>query len=62
MCEWISVEDRLPDPHFYVIIWDDENAEMVIAAYQETGCWCSETIQEDAHVTHWMPLPEPPRE
>lgn len=69
MSEWISVKERLPS------IRDDGIAEcylisdgnLIHMAYYVTGEWrfCeSGQITEPMfyEVTHWMPLPEPPKE
>ena len=69
MGEWINVEDRLPDRVERVLCacWD-----YVIKIYWhkllwfENGNWWKSIKTYDAnynkHVTHWMPLPEPPKE
>ena len=60
--EWISVEDRLP-----------EDVDIYIVRYRSGGRWLSLYMPrkktwmdidigvEEMHVTHWMPLPEPPK-
>lgn len=56
--DWISVEERLPEP-----------GVDVFAAYRNRYItmgtagddWLEEDI-EDGNITHWMPLPEPPGE
>lgn len=61
MTEWISVKDRLPRPY-----------ERVIAAFKDGSVDITQRnseretsfVYEGVHskVTHWMPLPEPPKE
>jgi len=67
MTEWISVKDKLP-----------EEDEMMILFYSTEGGVCSGNyeVEEEVYysldyiggagyrksVTHWMPLPEPPKE
>lgn len=64
MSEWISVKDRLP-----------ENGKIVLAYSKEKGVtfthrlWFHQTdrpfvieYEGMVKVTHWMPLPEPPKE
>ena len=73
--EWISVKDRLPDnkEHDWVLAQVvEDNGFMHIPKvmeyrqqkndwYEETYGWISE--HDGAFtVTHWMPLPEPPKE
>jgi hypothetical protein len=47
--EWISVEDRLP-----------EEGEHILVCYSD-GWICDQYTPFDDGVTHWMPLPEPPK-
>ena len=66
---WVSVEERLPEPHEYVLCcgrkggcfvgWTLDNADVVKAnghgrAFVHGG--------NARTFTHWMPLPEPPQE
>ena len=71
MSEWISVKDRLPETSTMVLVIASGNPKKNItlhdacelAEYDPDG-WILEMYPEwmDAVVTHWMPLPEPPRE
>jgi len=68
---WISVDDRLPDSGVMVLVLangkPNKNVTLVnayeLAEYDQDG-WILDTWPEwmDADVTHWMPLPEPPKE
>lgn len=69
-CEWIPVEERLPETRDWVLvigIFVPEGGWFVphIAEYFR-GSWRLDddeySYPEDRHikVTHWMPLPEPP--
>ncbi len=77
MTEWISVEDRLPeeDDVFFVLIHDDSDFVAIPEVswwaldgiFTDTGKPCGAYWEiEDEYkfykVTHWMPLPEPPKE
>ena len=60
MSEWISVEDMLPEYNRKVLvlletgeIWIDEYIDRGYAEY--FAVW-------HGLVTHWMPLPEPPKQ
>lgn len=73
--QWISVKDRLPDvAGMYIVtacdewcshgegIWYDT---VVVVAEYSSGCWNwndnGTDYDIDDLVTHWMPLPEPPK-
>lgn len=55
---WISVDDGLPEYRATVIAYN-EHKQMMIGIYSEWG-WTFPAYFEN--VTHWMPLPEPPKE
>lgn len=77
MGEWISVEDELPNRYQKVFVADIYNGEIyyfAAARHLENNCFCAETdgleasnydggasIRLDMKVTHWMPLPAPPK-
>lgn len=73
---WISVEERLPeDGKAYLVVvkqkwkfetdWDvsvdvASNYGSYIDGYWDTfNDWCE---GQETHITHWRPLPEPPKE
>ena len=73
--KWISVEERLPEDNVNVIVYiasKKENVDSVIAITQYTHSmygynlegWCSpwQYCFWDRKVTHWMPLPELPKD
>ena len=74
--KWISVKDRLPEPSTYVLALTAPGAlsvgqNVIVADYihpkrEECGVFViAYTPYEDQYilpVTHWMPLPEPPKE
>ena len=57
--EWISVNDRLPDDDEVVIICTDKN--FVYAGELIGDTWFLDNDSWTATVTHWMPLPQPPK-
>lgn len=60
--EWISVEDELPESGKESVLialrWEE-----VDIGWCEDGRWRSEFVNEyeDGEVTHWMPIPKPPK-
>lgn len=58
--EWISVNDRLPEYERPVLGYDSEIEMVDIVNYISGKFFDLDGIQTD--VTHWMPLPEPPKE
>ena len=65
---WISVEERLPE-RVEVLAVNDRNTMMIglveFRDYDGTRFCVCEDIDSGigiTHVTHWMPLPEPPEE
>ena len=69
---WISVKDRLPDQYGeYLAVVSGEVMEVTfyqpIRYYKDGRKWSTCNAEgfewlNDGDVTHWMPLPEPPKE
>ena len=69
--EWIPVTERLPDTAERVLVcktWLGRVYKPVYGYYQDfpnqKGCWyvlTDEGYYPQREVTHWMPLPEPPK-
>lgn len=70
MSEWISVKDRLPEYGKDVLVCDCNSRNYISVWSLEkdtdggTNYWedCRGWWQSFDEVTHWMPLPEPPKE
>ena len=64
MSEWISVKDRLPQVKEDVLIYDSHHRNIYKAWYiGDIDVWFSnEYLPQFINITHWMPLPEPPKE
>lgn len=60
MAEWISVEDRLPKGNKRVLGYNDFGKIVFTKWLGGVGCWIGEN-NGVIHITHWMPLPEPPK-
>ena len=60
--EWISVKDGLPESGKESVLIGLRWGEVDIG-WCEDGRWRSEFVNEyeDGEVTHWMPLPQPPK-
>lgn len=64
---WIKCSDRLPGNEYSVLIWHE--SQITFGAYSHDEGWISYDV-EDGEIkyeleeppTHWMPLPEPPKE
>lgn len=60
---WISVEDRLPEPFVYVLgyMTDADEFPPVRECYTVGGkAFFFPALNDIHHVSHWMPMPEPP--
>ena len=57
--EWISVDDRLPKDDEIVIICTDKN--FIYAGELVGDTWFLDNDSWTATITHWMPLPQPPK-
>ena len=57
---WISVEERLPDGEGKYIVCTAKGS--VYCAKFSTRHGPSFHTDMNTHITHWMPLPEPPEE
>ena len=70
MSDWISVGDRLPGKYnrvlvtngFGVCIGIQQSAiDSLIYCSQYCDCDCHANANDDYAITHWMPLPKPPK-
>lgn len=64
MSKWISVENLLPEKGTEVLVVGrgPSKAILFIAMYTTYGWDSCDECFEGHRVTHWMPLPEPPKE
>lgn len=69
MNEWVSVKDKLPEPYKEVLTFRKllscGGGVMLIDHLFLTSCdgfiWCHDLETWKSAVTHWMPLPKPPK-
>ena len=67
--EWISVKDKLPEKEFFYIAYDPDDGEdqshcVIPLFYDKVRGFIdieSGVIEFFPGVTHWMPLPQPPK-
>ena len=64
MGEWISVKDRLPNKQGHYLVYTEEDG-VFSAEYdpkRKRASWTDDYEGYcDLDVTHWMPLPTPPK-
>ena len=56
--KWIPVTERLPENDKTVLVWNRRNSREYFNVCDH-GQWI---ILRQEDITHWMPLPEPPKE
>lgn len=62
---WISVKEMLPEKGVFVVVYYGHFIGNLMDVYMWDGeCWRSATgyLEDAENITHWMPLPEPPKE
>lgn len=59
--QWISVKDRMPEDNDRVIAFRPYEAEVSAYRYSVMWGWALKTSVSHRGITHWMPLPEPPK-
>ena len=57
--KWISVEERLPEPLVDVLVHYEDGEVCVGVWFELFSHFLGE--DDDNRVTHWMPLPKPPK-
>ena len=63
--EWISVKDRLPEADKYVLVITAGGLfKTARCNFYKNGtevCWATNDGLGEKAITHWMPLPQPPK-
>lgn len=59
--QWIRVKDRPPEDNDRVIAFRPYEAEVSAYRYSVMWGWALKTSVSHSGITHWMPLPEPPK-
>ena len=66
--KWIPISERLPELHTKVLCCGKRGGRfiaettVVVLGGREHICWDRRNGRGCPEVTHWMPLPEPPKE
>lgn len=73
--EWISVKEKLPPQGKPVLVFNKDRGCAFIGTKWNTGAYKSKTLDswitydidgtnrvDPEDITHWMPLPEPPKQ
>lgn len=67
--EWISVKDRLPEKNSCILVtFEDQGICQAFYKYWDDLDWsfpsfdCDLFTWDKEKITHWMPLPEPPKD
>lgn len=69
--EWVCVTENLPNPGSAVLVYDHSigigyllnDAEKLVEGYtpEQISFDCPDWFHPSISITHWMPLPEPPK-
>lgn len=63
MSEWIKVSERVPENKGEVLINSSTYGMRIGFFDAQRQCWDDGDYYDDiTNVTHWMPLPEPPKD
>lgn len=60
--QWIKCSERMPENCDGVFAWSEAAFAYAVEAYFDGSWYRTLTDEEEHHITHWMPLPEPPQE
>lgn len=59
---WISVEDELPKENGRYLVFNGITKDQEIFVYSNGIWWYNADRRPNGIVTHWMPLPQAPKE
>lgn len=62
--EWISIDERLPEEDFQVLVCSDDDVfiSTMRGGFVQGDYWFDCERDKGLKVHYWMPLPEPPKE
>jgi len=62
---WIPVSERIPEDGSDILVYCDDGEESrIVACNYDNGVWFDcvfNTVMVFKNITHWMPLPKPPK-
>lgn len=59
---WISIKDRLPEDGVEVLVHDTDCGVLIGWYDKKDNIFVCEFINQLDAVTHWQPLPKPPKD
>lgn len=61
--QWIPVTERLPEHFKQVLLWDAIDEDVFTGELDGNNEWFIAHFEDEVfNITHWMQLPEPPKE
>ena len=60
--KWIPVTERVPEPGLYLVRCNEVHKHLYRIAYCYNSVWYEDCNDITEFVTHWISLPEPPKE
>lgn len=60
--KWISVEERLPEKYDQVLVYGRNGVQIDYYTGEKSVCGNPLFMVSEAKVTHWLYVPEPPKE
>lgn len=61
MSGWIRVGDEFPELKVRVLIFDADGFGVLSGRLGSAGWYLEGVLDTGANITHWQPLPEPPK-
>jgi len=59
---WVPVTERVPEPGWYLVRCNEVHKHIHRIAYCYNSVWYEDSNDITEFVTHWISLPEPPKE
>lgn len=60
--DWINVKDGFPEETCFVIVFGGNDVAPAVFCEGDFGMWMPDGMTVFDNITHWMPLPEPPKD